>query len=113
MVQFLSGRHLEARNLDSLRIDSLKDMPDGPVLTARIHGLKDNKKLVLVFGIKPFLEFFELSVQIKEDFFSVLFIALKGKVRQVALPLWVTGCNRSWPRSFCRMCFKQPQDEEQ
>ena len=57
MMQFGGARMLEAEYLATLRVDPRHDMPDGAVLSGRIHGLKDQQDRVAIGGIMKPLQF--------------------------------------------------------
>lgn len=52
MSQLLLGRDLKTGDFHSLRIDSIKNMPDRTVFSTRVHSLKDDEDFVLIFGIE-------------------------------------------------------------
>jgi len=56
VIEFVRRWHFEAGDSDTLRIDAAKHLADRAVLAARIHRLKHDQDLVLVFGIKQFLQ---------------------------------------------------------
>jgi hypothetical protein len=63
MVQLFRRRHSKMCNLDPLRVDSLKDPVDDPVLASRIDGLENDQDFHLVFGIEHFLKLSKFLVE--------------------------------------------------
>jgi hypothetical protein len=51
MFQFVGGGLLETENLAALRIDPGHDVPDGTVLAARVHPLKNQQQRIAVGGV--------------------------------------------------------------
>jgi hypothetical protein len=56
MFQFVGGRLFETENLAALRIDPGHDVPDGTVLAARVHPLKNQQQRIAVGGIVQLLQ---------------------------------------------------------
>jgi len=48
VLQFLGARLLETENLAALRIDPGHDVPDGTVLSAGVHSLKNQQQGIAV-----------------------------------------------------------------
>ena len=61
MFQFLSARLFEAEDLTAFQINPGHDVPDGTVLTGRIHSLKDQQQSVAVGCIVKVLQRAQLS----------------------------------------------------
>ena len=56
VVEFFGSGDPEMRDSHALRIDSLEDASDCPVLAAGVESLEDDQHLVLVLGVEQFLE---------------------------------------------------------
>ena len=56
VFQFVGARMLEAEHLAALRIDAGHDVPDGAVLSGRIHRLKDQQHRVAVGRVVKLLQ---------------------------------------------------------
>ena len=63
VVEFFGSWDPKARHSHTLRIDSIKDTPDGAVFAAGIHPLENNQHLVFVFGIEHLLKLFHFTGQ--------------------------------------------------
>ena len=55
VVEVLARGHLEAADLDALRVDPAHDVADRPVLAGRVHRLEDHDDAVGVLGREPHL----------------------------------------------------------
>ena len=79
MFQFLDARLSEAEDLAALRIDAGHQMPDGAVLAAGVHPLKDQQQSVTVGGVVKALQRTQfLHVLCKE--FLVLILRLANRL---------------------------------
>src|SRR5664279_694135 len=68
MLQLFGARLFEAENLTALRIDPRHDVPDGAVLTGRVHPLKNQQQRIAVGGVVKLLQ----RAQLPNMFFQKL-----------------------------------------
>ena len=61
--EFTGRRLIEARHVHGLRIDAAEDMPDGPILSARIHALEHKEQLLASIHEEALLEVRQFFVQ--------------------------------------------------
>src|SRR5664279_3919392 len=73
MLQLFGARLFEAENLAALRIDPGHDVPDGAVLTGRVHPLKNQQQRIPVGGVVKLLQRAQLRNMFFQKFLVLLF----------------------------------------
>jgi hypothetical protein len=75
VLQFLLTWLFETENLTALRIDPGHDVPDRPVLAARVHSLKNQQQRIAAGGVLKVLQRTQFLNMFSQQF-SICFLGL-------------------------------------
>ena len=78
MFQLVGARLFETENLAALRIDPGHDVPDGAVLAASVHPLKNQQQRIAVGRVVKLLQRAELLNVFCQEFLILLLRLVKG-----------------------------------
>ncbi len=78
VFQFVGARLFETENLAALRIDAGHDVPDGAVLAAGVHPLKNQQQRIAVGRVVKLLQRAELLNVFGQEFLILLLRLVNG-----------------------------------
>ena len=78
MFQFVGARLFEAENLAALRIDAGHHVPDGAILAASVHPLKNQQQRIAVGRVVKLLQRAQLLNVFLQEFLILLLRLAKG-----------------------------------